>query len=52
MAKKVVASLQSDVKKHSKVIKMFKNSKTGSYSFKETIMRREDVEEFLKNKEE
>jgi hypothetical protein len=38
MAKKVVASLQKGGgKEHTKVIKMIKSDKTGSYSFKEEI---------------
>lgn len=49
MAKKVVASLQTEGNKYSKVIKMIKHPKTNHYYFKECIIPKEDVEEFLKN---
>ena len=51
MAKKVVASLQKGVgKEHTKVIKMVKSEKTGSYSFKEEIVHNDKVKEwFTKN---
>ena len=39
MAKKVVASLQKGGgKEHTKVIKMYKSEKTGSYAFKEEVV--------------
>ncbi|MBL4861987.1 MAG: DUF4295 domain-containing protein [Crocinitomicaceae bacterium] len=51
MAKKVVASLQKGGgKEHTKVIKMVKSDKTGSYSFKEEIVHNNKVKEwFAKN---
>ena len=51
MAKKVVASLQKGgVKEHTKVIKMIKSDKTGSYSFKEEIVHNDKVKDwFTKN---
>jgi hypothetical protein len=51
MAKKVVASLQKGGgKEHSKVIRMVKSDKTGSYSFKEEIVHNDKVKEwFAKN---
>ena len=51
MAKKVVASLQKGGgKEHTKVIKMVKYDKTGSYTFKEEIVHNVKVKEwFSKN---
>ncbi len=51
MAKKVVASLQKGGgKEHTKVIKMVKSNKTGSYTFKEEIVHNEKVKDwFAKN---
>ena len=51
MAKKGVASLQKGGgKEHSKVIRMVKSDKTGSYSFKEEIVHNDKVKEwFAKN---
>ena len=44
MAKKQVASLQKGGgKQHSKVIKMVKSPKTGSYTFKEEIISNQKV---------
>jgi hypothetical protein len=48
MAKKVVASVVQ-IKKHTKVIKMVRSPKTGAYTFKETVVPNEKVNEFLKN---
>lgn len=48
MAKKVVASLQSGGgKEHTKCIKMIKNEKTGSYTFKEEIVHNDKVSEWF-----
>ena len=48
MAKKVVASLQKGGgKEHTKVIKMVKSPKTGSYSFKEEIVHNDHVKDFF-----
>ena len=51
MAKKVVASLQKGGgKEHSKVIKMVKSEKSGSFTFKEEIVHNDKVKEwFAKN---
>ena len=50
MAKKSVASLQTDSKRLSKAIKMVKSPKTGAYIFVETIMAPEKVNEWLSKK--
>ena len=51
MAKKVVASLQKGGgKEHTKVIKMVKSDKSGSYTFKEEIVHNDHVADFLKSK--
>jgi len=50
MAKKTVATLQTASKRLSKAIKMVKSPKTGAYTFVESIMAPELVDEFLKNK--
>ncbi|HEY0091367.1 MAG TPA: DUF4295 domain-containing protein [Flavobacterium sp.] len=50
MAKKTVASLQTSSKRLSKAIKMVKSPKTGAYTFVESIMAPEMVDEFLKKK--
>jgi hypothetical protein len=48
MAKKTVATLQTSSKRLSKAIKMVKSPKTGAYTFVESIMSPELVDEFLK----
>ncbi len=51
MAKKVVASLQKGSGKNfSKVIKMVKSPKNGSYSFKEDLILTENVKDFFSKK--
>ena len=50
MAKKSVASIQTGSKRLTKVIKMVKSSKTGAYTFVESIMSPDRVNEFLSNK--
>jgi hypothetical protein len=50
MAKKTVATLQTQSKRLSKAIKMVKSPKTGAYTFVEAIMSPEAVDEFLKKK--
>ena len=50
MAKKTVATLQGKSKKHTKAIKMVKLPKTGAYTFVESVMAPELVDEFLKKK--
>ena len=48
MAKKVVATLKSGKgKEFSKVVKMIKSPKTGSYSFKEEIVHVDHVKDFF-----
>ncbi len=48
MAKKTVATLQGTSKRLTKAIKMVKSPKTGAYTFVETIVSPEDVDQFLK----
>lgn len=50
MAKKTVATLQGTSKRLSKAIKMVKSPKTGAYTFVESIMTPELVDDFLKKK--
>ena len=50
MAKKAVASLQTGSKRLTKAIKMVKSPKTGAYTFVESIMAPEMVNEWLNKK--
>jgi hypothetical protein len=50
MAKKSVASLQTGSKRLTKAIKMVKSPKTGAYTFVESIMSPERVNDFLNKK--
>ena len=50
MAKKSVATLQTGSKRLTKVIKMVKSPKTGAYTFVESIMSPDLVNEFLSKK--
>ncbi len=50
MAKKTVATLQTSSKRLTKAIKMVKSPKTGAYTFVESVMAPEMVDEFLKKK--
>tara|TARA_B100000900_G_scaffold411031_1_gene429943 strand:+ start:333 stop:488 length:156 start_codon:yes stop_codon:yes gene_type:complete len=51
MAKKVVASLQKrGAKDITKAIKMVKSEKTGSYVFREEIVSKDKVKDFLAKK--
>lgn len=51
MAKKVVATLHaSSGKEFAKVIRMRKSPRTGAYSFSETSIPNEKVQEFLNKK--
>ena len=50
MAKKSVASLQTGSKRLTKAIKMVKSPKTGAYTFVESIMTIESVNDFFKKK--
>ncbi|MEE9361311.1 MAG: DUF4295 domain-containing protein [Cellulophaga sp.] len=48
MAKKTVASLQTSSKRLTKAIKMKKSPKTGAYTFTESVMSPELVNDWLK----
>jgi hypothetical protein len=50
MAKKTVATLQTSSKRLTKAIKMVKSEKTGSYTFVESTMLTEQVNEWLSKK--
>jgi hypothetical protein len=51
MAKKVVATLKKGTgKDYSRVIKMVKSEKSGSYAFKEEVVHNDHVKDFLKEK--
>jgi len=50
MAKKTVASLQSSSKRLTKAIKMVKSPKTGAYTFVESVMSPELVNDWLSKK--
>ncbi|MCF7569179.1 DUF4295 domain-containing protein [Sabulilitoribacter arenilitoris] len=50
MAKKAVASLQTGSKRLTKAIKMVKSPKTGAYTFVESIMSPDLVNDFLNKK--
>ncbi len=50
MAKKVVATLQTQGKDYAKVIRMKKSDKTGAYAFQEDIVPNDQVKEFLAKK--
>ncbi|ANH61610.1 MAG: DUF4295 domain-containing protein [Dokdonia sp.] len=50
MAKKSVASLQTGSKRLTKAIKMVKSPKTGAYTFVESVMSPDQVNDFLAKK--
>lgn len=51
MAKKTVAGLRKQgAKDFTKVIKMVKSDKTGSYSFREEIVQKDSVNDWLSSK--
>ena len=50
MAKKSVATLQTNSKRLTKAIKMVKSPKTGAYTFVESILSPDRVNEFLSKK--
>lgn len=50
MAKKSVASLQTGSKRLTKAIKMVKSPKSGAYTFVESIMTPEAVDDFFNKK--
>jgi len=50
MAKKTVASLQTSSKRLTKAIKMVRSPKTGAYTFVESVMAPEVVNDWLNAK--
>lgn len=50
MAKKTVATLQSSSKRLTKAIKMVKSDKSGAYTFVESVMPPEMVNDWLSKK--
>ncbi len=50
MAKKTVATLRTASKRLTKAIKMVRSEKTGAYTFVESVMAPELVDDFLKKK--
>ncbi len=50
MAKKSIASLQTGSKRLTKAIKMVKSEKTGAYTFVESIMAPDFVNDWLNKK--
>ncbi len=50
MAKKTVATLQTASKRLTKAIKMVRSPKTGAYTFVESVMAPELVDNYLKKK--
>jgi hypothetical protein len=50
MAKKVIATLQSQGKEFSKLIRMVKSPKTGAYVFKEQMLPNDQVKSVVEKK--
>lgn len=50
MAKKTVATLRTSSKKLTKAIKMVKSPKTGAYTFVESVLAPDFVDDFLNKK--
>ncbi|MBR4199624.1 MAG: DUF4295 domain-containing protein [Bacteroidales bacterium] len=51
MAKKVVATLKTATgKSYAKVIRMVRSPKTNAYTFEETVLPSDQVQEFIKQK--
>jgi hypothetical protein len=51
MAKKVVATLKTGSgKDYTRVIRMVKSEKTGAYAFKEEVVHKEHIKDFLAQK--
>lgn len=50
MAKKVIATLQTQGKEFSKLIRMVKSPKTGAYVFKETMIPNDQIKSVLEKK--
>ena len=51
MAKKAVASLQTGSKRLTKVVRMIKSPKSGAYTFEESVMDPDKVNDFLNKKQ-
>jgi hypothetical protein len=50
MAKKVIATLQTQGKEFSKLIRMVRSPKTGAYVFKETMLPNDQVKSAIEKK--
>ncbi len=50
MAKKVIATLQTQGKEFSKLIRMVKSPKTGAYVFKETMIPNDQIKNVIEKK--
>ena len=50
MAKKVIATLQSQGKEFSKLIRMVKSPKTGAYVFKEQMLPNDQIKSVVEKK--
>jgi hypothetical protein len=50
MAKKVVATLQTQGKDFTKVIQVVRSKKTGAYTFKEDVIQNDRVQELISKK--
>ncbi len=50
MAKKTVATLQTSTKRLTKAVKMVKSPKTGAYTFVESVMDPDLVNDWLKKR--
>ena len=50
MAKKVIATLQSQGKEFTKLVRMVKSPKTGAYVFKETMIPNDQVKNVVDKK--
>jgi hypothetical protein len=51
MAKKVVATIKTATgKSYAKVIRMVRSPKTNAYTFEETVLPSDQVQEFIKQK--
>ena len=50
MAKKVIATLQTQGKEFSKLIRMVRSPKTGAYVFKETILPNDQIKSVIEKK--
>jgi len=50
MAKKVIATLQTQGKEYSKLIRMVKSPKTGAYVFKEQMLPNDQVKSVIEKK--